>query len=97
MLDGSDKFHIDQNGRITLRQSLPEGRYTARIRAADGGIPSKSTDESLTVVVGEENPIDDCPIFASNSRRRTITIPETHNTEVRKSIFSKCLWFLLSS
>ena len=82
IIDGSDKFAIDSLGRVTLRQSLPQGRYTARIRASDGGVPSKSTDEALTVIIGETAPDTECPQFASGSLSRSVTILETQNPEV---------------
>lgn len=82
IIDGSDKFAIDSLGRVTLRQTLPQGRYTARIRASDGGVPSKSTDEALTVIIGESTAPTECPQFASGSLSRTVTILETQNPEV---------------
>ena len=82
IIDGSDKFAIDSLGRVTLRQSLPQGRYTARIRASDGGVPSKSTDEALTVIIGETAPDTECPQFASGSLSRSVTILEAQSPEV---------------
>lgn len=72
---------------------LPEGRYTGRIRAADGGVPSKSTDEVFTVIVGSSNTTLECPVFASSSRTKSVTILETHDPQVRKIFLAYLLTF----
>ena len=82
IIDGSDKFAIDSTGRITLRRTLPEGTYNGRVRAADGGTPSKSTDEAITLIVRPQGVVDECPVFASDSLSRTVTILETHDPQV---------------
>lgn len=82
IVDGSDKFAISSSGKVTLKQTIPEGRYTVRIRASDGGTPSKSTDTTLTVIVGSTPDTGECPIFASGSRSRTVAISETRSPQV---------------
>lgn len=91
VIDGSDKFAVDSFGRVTLRQTLPQGRYTARIRASDGGVPSKSTDEALTVIVGDTQQPSECPQFASGSLSRSVTILETQDPEVLLTAYLLCL------